>query len=815
MLRSLLYSVLRGLFNAGLSVNTAAIRHICGGRWLSANVDGPWTCAELKDMLTRLSTLPDIKTFLLIDALDECEPQDSLYDLAIEVLRISHLANVKICVSCRPWKVFTDIFACCQTLRLDQLTWCDMETYVRSRLLVAEAEGDLQTEFRDGILPAKKFIWRVVDAADGVLLWTKLVTGELCSELRKGRSIDTLDRILSRAPTNLDDYFHKLIFDRIGKSQQTVMDTAAALRLAMEIHIVEENAFYARRYVWDAFPLPRSFINFWLLSNHHLEAGFSWADYEHIAQPSTERMLQQTGRFLEEACHELLALSAHTGNVDFFHRTVFDYLSNNPSLVEDAPNHFGDDDFIAELARIRCICVLRQRHVDCAQLLDTLYSILRADDRIHTIFWGLLCEKLVTSQIREICTCYGLDHLSRVPGLASRLGVRGFDDFIRGELKLMPCLAIHETLHSPIDLGHLVGSALGLHSVVDVQSSLSTLRTILECGGDLNASSCLHLDLSWNCQRSYWEAWLAKSYLQLRQYPRTIDRLEHEDPTCTAFLAVKRKIGDMIEIFLNYGADPCCSICTTEHAHNKRKEPCTGTDLQTLLDLVVSADKIPQLQQLRKFCSSKAQAYILRHNQLRRAARSLLTSKQNLESNLPSARNDPTDYAKLLQTRSLEGMMHLYSSQPRCCLCGREIHERRGPPGLSAWCIDCGSLSSLCLDCSETTCTFLKLEHTFGINDSTPPTESHTSVTIVNGLDYFDGRYYRQEIQDRLDLLETRFPIAQEVSLIEEWYSKDPIEPHLSFKEVSAEIPHEALGHKRSGRRFLASLMSRIKRVST
>lgn len=261
MLRSLVYSVLRGLLDDGLSKHIEDIRHVCGGRWTAADKYGSWTCAELKGMLTRLSTLPDTMSFFLVDALDECEPQDRLHDLVDEILRISRLANIKICVSCRPWKVFTKSFAQSHTLRLDQLTYCDMEIYVRSRLRDTEAEVDLHTEICDGGLSANEFIWRVVDAAEGVFLWTKLVTNELCSEIRKGRDIKTLEEILTRIPTNLDDYFHKLIFNRIGKSQQNVMDTAAALRLAMEIHIAQENRCYTK----TRSPFSHSYINFWLL----------------------------------------------------------------------------------------------------------------------------------------------------------------------------------------------------------------------------------------------------------------------------------------------------------------------------------------------------------------------------------------------------------------------------------------------------------------------------------------------------------------------------------------------------------------------
>jgi hypothetical protein len=117
-----------------------------------------------------LTPCADLKrqNFLLIDALDECDPQDRLGDLADVILWLSRFPNVKLCVSCRPWAAFTRRFDKATVLHLDQLTYHDMEVYIEKRLLSAEAEAELCSDFHDGTIPAKRLIrccicckWRI------------------------------------------------------------------------------------------------------------------------------------------------------------------------------------------------------------------------------------------------------------------------------------------------------------------------------------------------------------------------------------------------------------------------------------------------------------------------------------------------------------------------------------------------------------------------------------------------------------------------------------------------------------------------------
>jgi hypothetical protein len=134
LLRSLLYTALRTFSLTEYPDKIDAIRKICGTRWESADKQGTWTCKELKEMMSRLASVQGVKIFFFVDALDECEPQDRLGDLADVVLWLSQLRNVKLCVSCRAWDVFNQKFDKAPILHLDLLTYGDMATYIEARL---------------------------------------------------------------------------------------------------------------------------------------------------------------------------------------------------------------------------------------------------------------------------------------------------------------------------------------------------------------------------------------------------------------------------------------------------------------------------------------------------------------------------------------------------------------------------------------------------------------------------------------------------------------------------------------------------------
>ncbi|TLD09742.1 hypothetical protein E2P81_ATG10263 [Venturia nashicola] len=529
-------------------------------------------------------------------------------------------------------------------------------------------------------------------------------------------------------------------------------------------------------------------------------------------------MFKQTANFLRESCNELLFLSPDTGDVKFLHRTVYDYLSDNRLFVRNTPDHFDNDDFIDELSKLRCICILRLKHESCLELADTLESMVRSGiPSFYPIPWVLVCDSLLTSQIRSICRCNGLGHLPGL-GVVRHLMITGFDGFICGELERLPFLAICEGRNWTLARhDNLLESALQRDCVADMRGLQGmSLRTILQCGGDPNAfnnhgtvndylsapfgrplaSESLREKLRW-CHHTHWEAWL---YLQLKSCIGTRDpskaTTQVEQPWTAASLASKRKSAEIIELLLHYGASPCCLVCIEEHDPRQSPGPCTKVGLEELLNHIAPADSIAKLQGLRQTCAERIRIYNLRRNQRRRAVRSLIISEQNLGTALPQSSNIERELANAtqrLRTWFFEGLLHLYSSKPECCICQQKTHDTR--PALAIWCIECGDFSCLCLPCSEKHPAVIPtLEQPCETFDSTGSrcTKGHTSVFVVgSGAKARDNDYDPGFSDEYYDILSARHGIDQAASVVKEWYAKHPIKLDMSFEEVLAEMHQE------------------------
>jgi hypothetical protein len=776
LLRSLLYSVLLGLSQSDLSESIASIRHICGPRWQSNTAHGAWSCRELQQMLTNFSSVSSMKTFFLIDALDECEPQDRLDDLANMVLWISRLPNVKLCVSCRPWDVFTRKFEHGAVLCLDELTRRDMEIYVEARLTSAEAEKAWDSDFREQTELAQRFIQSLAFAAEGVFLWTELVVKAICSEIRKGKKVDQLDQIVSDFPTDLDGYFHQLIFNRIGRSQRNIEDTAAALKLAMEIEKSEKTSS-----CFDPSPEPRSFMNFWLLSQGHLAAGFSWEDYSRVIQPCIERMLSQTASFLHETCKDLLTLDRDPWSleVSFLHRTVFDFLSDNQldlPVERRAPKHFSDKDLIFNLSRLRCVCLLHMDY-DRPHMIEILHGIINIyQDITHLevhVSWLLTCESLVVAHVRSRTSVYTSIYLKfDWEALCVKAGM---NQIVSELYKVRPCLVLCAERSDP-DLPLLGGLLVAMNSAEIRRPDVNLLRQALEHGCDPNSHVAVwprwrdqplilnpsEYSLFW-CRRTLWQAWLGGVYIRFIQSANRHSGLGSVGEIDERFELRRQEIGATIALLLQYGADPYCMFCVTDHEleiHNGNN--CICLPLLKILERITSAYDTGYFQKLLQQCSRETTAYRLRRNQLRRALRSYSLA-------IDLGRQEDERFLG-----SLTGGDH-----QMCSRCSARADVR-----LTTWCIDCQQQSGICHRCS-----LLDIPGTTAFEHSC---QASARISGISGIDHTivtfvykrSWKNYIPSQQRFAQSVAVRYDSAKAIDALKAWYAKDPIEPNLSFEEA-------------------------------
>jgi hypothetical protein len=806
LLRSLLFAVLRSLSFAGQPGSMEAIKQICSMRWKSSNIHGTWSCKELKEVVHRLTSAQDVKIFLVVDALDECEPQDRLGDLADTILWLSRLRNTKLCVSYRPWTVFQKLEEA-PMLHLDQLTYRDMATYIEARLTSTEAEVGWSSQFRDQTEPAKRLIFHTARTAGGVFLWTELVVKAICSEIHKGKSVDQMDQIIADFPSDLDGYFQQLIFNRIGASRRNITDTAAALKLAMEVEFYEKT--HRHFHAYEASPMARSFMNFWLLSEGRLVHGFSWEEFNHLSQPCVERMLDQTANFLDETCKDLLTVnrdrrSSESSRVEFLHRTVFDFLSDNRvdvDLERRAPKHFSDKDFIFDLSRLRCLCLLRIDY-DEPNMIALLHIIINTcRDLTHLevhVSWLLTCESLVLAHVRSRTPVY--KDVTWMDGWDALCVKAGMNQVVSELYKIRPfgVLRAREYFQYLPVLGNLL---FAMNSIKIRRPDMNLLRQALEYGCDPNS----HVgnwptwksvrrpfedipedddELFW-CRRTLWQAWLGEAYIRFVQSGNSHPRLSIVNEVDELFELRKREIGVMIALLLQYGADPLCTLCVTDHElESYDGDNCIRLPLLRVLEHITSACTVGHLQNLLLQCSREMTAYLLRRNQLRRALRSFSLSVGFEER----------EYTSFLG--NLTGATH-----NKCSRCSADSIDIR----LTTWCIDCQQQSDIChrclqLDNSGTTAYEQSCQAPARLSGI--PGNDHTVITFV----YQFHRELHAHSLDKaewefVDNMALRYNTAAAINSLKAWYAKDPIEPNLSFEEAiwSRTRPSSIDGMQESG----------------
>lgn len=368
-------------------------------RWTAAcmaEYQPTWTLTELEATLQaaifRLS-----KTWyvlLLIDGLDEIAGPDSAREAALEVFKnLAALPGVKLCMSSRPWNMFLDTFKDTPKLHLQDLTKGDIDRFVREQL---ESSLQLQHSFLRNSGDVDRLIEVIIEKASGVFLWVRLVVQELRAGLRDGDSIRKLRRVLDSIPSDLDEYFKRMVLSidpghrREGSAVLQTMvfavqdnTTLWPQRLLDLYHLEEEDG---------AFPLQPDF-NFGEL--------FDPFDKEGI-----EYLVDLMNRRLNSRCMCLLEVwPVPTKNPDevecvfgpraqFLHRSLLDFLGS-PSARELLENLTGGPFparlFLCSALLIRAVTygTMVARSLNHAQKLKNTIRMAAMLDRSMTAFASL------------------------------------------------------------------------------------------------------------------------------------------------------------------------------------------------------------------------------------------------------------------------------------------------------------------------------------------------------------------------------------------------------------------------------------------
>lgn len=207
--------LLRALLSQFIEQAPDIAPRICPRRWAlckalgthSINQAPDWQWKELMEAFSLLSLhIGDLfNLFLLIDGLDEFEGDHEKLIEFTEALNLR--SGTKICVSSRPWNVFSDAFKNSRTLRMDQVTADDILLYVRGVFEKTPAFRDWK-EYSSK--QAETLMRDIVIKAQGVFLWVAVVVTQIRLGLSEGDKTSDLQAVLEDIPADLSSLYDNI-----------------------------------------------------------------------------------------------------------------------------------------------------------------------------------------------------------------------------------------------------------------------------------------------------------------------------------------------------------------------------------------------------------------------------------------------------------------------------------------------------------------------------------------------------------------------------------------------------------------------------
>ncbi|RSL66977.1 hypothetical protein CEP54_003444 [Fusarium duplospermum] len=264
----------------------------------------PWALAELQEAIDEIANQPELKVdfCFFIDGLDEFSGQH--LHICKSLLKLSASGNIKLCLASRPWNIFEESFGQVPTQKIyiHELTREDIRKYVEDLLCNHPRWQTLLIESKK----AAALVNEVTVRAQGVFLWVFLVTRLLREGLTNYDTLSDLRKRLDTLPSDLEPFFRHMMdsvepFYHTKMSEMLQMAVKAGKPLPFSICY-----FHDQEYEDDGYAL-REPITPW----------------ESEILDSVRNIVT---RRVNARCMGLMEVNGD--NVEFLHRTVYDFLSS-------------------------------------------------------------------------------------------------------------------------------------------------------------------------------------------------------------------------------------------------------------------------------------------------------------------------------------------------------------------------------------------------------------------------------------------------------------------------------------------------------
>lgn len=248
--------------------------------------------------------------FLLIDGVDEYS--GDVFEFCKSLTRWSSNKSVKILLSSRPIPTCCHIFAGCPNLRMQDLTYRDIQNYVDEELMRDELLLEFDRQEPGFAAETEKTL---IEKASGVFLWIILVVKDLLIGLGEYDSRTALVSRIERLPSDLENLYDHMLA-RLSPQHQE--DGSMLLQVTKRALELQSGRFTA---------LQLSFVHLGRLEKTDGPYSILSQDDELLRVKAIDGRIHSRCCGLIEVQYKDKNGSLRHPRVDFLHKTIFEYLN--------------------------------------------------------------------------------------------------------------------------------------------------------------------------------------------------------------------------------------------------------------------------------------------------------------------------------------------------------------------------------------------------------------------------------------------------------------------------------------------------------
>lgn len=289
-----------------------------------------------------------LRICFLVDGLDEYDGDCS--EISELFASVSSSPGAKMILSSRPIPACVDAFSSCPHLRLQDLTYGDIQQYVEDKLNGHPNMKKL--EAREGA-HAVRLVSELVEKASGVFLWVILAVRSLLNGLQNYDRVADLEKRLDELPADLAQLYAHMIKRMERMYRQQASELFQLILLSSDIQTDE--------------PLTALQLSF--TEKDDMQATLRAEQKEITSAAEAARAEEMEGRIRSRCCglveiqdrkfHWKLLPSITRPSVEFLHKTVVEFL-RDASVWDDICGETAGTDFnpIISLAG-SCVCLTK------------------------------------------------------------------------------------------------------------------------------------------------------------------------------------------------------------------------------------------------------------------------------------------------------------------------------------------------------------------------------------------------------------------------------------------------------------------------